>query len=507
MGDTDPPAVFNYVEYLELLQKHNHNFFRLWRWELPKSTSKNWDKTVTTYCAPHPWERTGPGTAFDGKPKFDLMRFDEAYFKRLRMRVKAAGERGIYVSVMLCEGFGVQFYPADGHPFLGQNNIQGKEVEMSGEHKPLEIDTLNRPAITAIQEANLRKLIDTVNDLDNVLYEVCDEAGPYSTDWQYHVIQFVKSYEAGKAKQHPIGMTFQYQYGSNTTLFNSAADWISPNPRSAIGSYNYQDNPPPAEGRKVIVADTDHLWGVGGDVQWVWKSFLRGLNLLSMDPIDDSLTNRLPQNAEAVRRNMGYVRRYATRMDLVKMTPQAGLCSTGYCLANAGVEYLIYQPAESGAALSVELGAGSYEVEWFDPGTGKASLAPSQVATRGKTWLTRRRAARRCCIFGGALDSCPNTLQVGQRYTREHRYADAPAAFFSGAFSGAVGNWRIASKLPLEAGCRKPSQAVSGPRTYFFNLANASRICGLEGSSWAAASRCDSASAACPRRNDSLPSS
>ena len=30
--------------------------------------------------------------------------------------------------------------------------------------------------------------MDTVSDLDNVLYEVCNEAGPYSIDWQYHII-------------------------------------------------------------------------------------------------------------------------------------------------------------------------------------------------------------------------------------------------------------------------------------------------------------------------------
>ena len=39
----------------------------------------------------------------DGKPKFDLTKFDPAYFERLRSRVEAAGQRGIYTSVMLFE--------------------------------------------------------------------------------------------------------------------------------------------------------------------------------------------------------------------------------------------------------------------------------------------------------------------------------------------------------------------------------------------------------------------
>ena len=46
----------------------------------------------------------------------------------------------------------------------------------------------------------------------------------------------------------------------------------------------YQIDPPAADGRKVILTDTDHLWGIGGDVAWVWKSFLRGLNPIFMDP-------------------------------------------------------------------------------------------------------------------------------------------------------------------------------------------------------------------------------
>lgn len=46
----------------------------------------------------------GPGTAIDGRPKFDLQTFDQAYFDRLRQRVITAGESGMWVSVMLFQG-------------------------------------------------------------------------------------------------------------------------------------------------------------------------------------------------------------------------------------------------------------------------------------------------------------------------------------------------------------------------------------------------------------------
>jgi hypothetical protein len=35
-------------------------------------------------------------------------------------------------------------------------------------------------------------------------------------------------------------------------------------------------NPPSNDGRKVVIADTDHLARGGGVSLWAWKSFLRG---------------------------------------------------------------------------------------------------------------------------------------------------------------------------------------------------------------------------------------
>ena len=145
------------------------------------------------------------------------------------------------------------------------------------------------------------------------------------------MIDYVHEYEKTKPKQHPVGMTFQYKAGSNRTLFDSPADWISPNPDGG-----YRDNPPAADGSKVIVSDTDHLWGIGGNRAWVWKSFLRGLNPIFMDPYDGLvLGKRFDPKWDPIRKSMGDARRLADRVDLAAMTPQNKLASTGYCLAHA----------------------------------------------------------------------------------------------------------------------------------------------------------------------------
>jgi hypothetical protein len=122
----------------------------------------------------------------------------------------------------------------------------------------------------------------------------------------------------------------------------------------------------------VILADTDHIWGEGGDRTWVWKSVTRGIQCLFMDGGIETFpaTNDWRESA---RRAMGQARSYADRMDLASMTPRGDLTSTGYALAHPGAEYLVYQSGSGG--FNVSLGAGSYAVEWLNPATGATSTA------------------------------------------------------------------------------------------------------------------------------------
>ena len=95
------------------------------------------------------------GTAKDGKPKFDLDSFDQAYFDRLRERVIAAGSEGIYVSVMLFEGFSL-------HLTAPPDNIEGHRstlrtstaigITSINDYQVLPLD----PRVQALQEAYMR---------------------------------------------------------------------------------------------------------------------------------------------------------------------------------------------------------------------------------------------------------------------------------------------------------------------------------------------------------------
>ncbi len=219
-----------------------------------------------------------------------------------------------------------------------------------------------------------------------------------------HMITFIKSYEAGKSKQHPVGMTAEHPGGDNSELTNSPADWISPHGSPVKGApaqnYNYKTSPPVADGKKVIISDTDHLWGLGGTTDWVWKSFLRGLNPIFMDldpyqrerPVYQRVYKVNLTKWESIRRAMGYTRELAERVDLASMKPRIDIASSKYCLAAEGEAYLVYLPVHRQKeqkelvkkTVSVDLSAAAapLAVEWFNPRTAETILAGT---TRGGT--------------------------------------------------------------------------------------------------------------------------
>jgi hypothetical protein len=385
-GTSDPPPAFDYSAFLNFLQSHNHNFTRLYMWEQARWSSET---TLSHWFAPTLYLRPGPGTAADGDPKFDLTQINPAYLARVRQRVIDAGARGIYVSIMLFNGWSVEDKAQSGganpwlaHPFNAANNINGIDGDPNGDASGAETQTLAIPEVTALQEAYVKAVIDAVNDLDNVIYEISNESNQTANSWQYHMIDVIRSYEATKPKQHPIGMTVPYPTvpeGTNADVLNSSADWVSMNGDAT--------NPTAADGSKVSLWDTDHLCGICGDAAWAWKSFTRGHNPLLMDGYDgsagvgDPAYNPSDPKWEQIRTNMGYARALALRMDLAHDTPRGDLASTGYALA--GTDYLVFLP--TGGTVSVDLSfvGGTRTYEWFNPSNG-ATIAGGTV-TGGST--------------------------------------------------------------------------------------------------------------------------
>ena len=378
-----PIPRFDWSQYVAMMTANNHNFIRLWHWSQAAWGAWTPDKILFD---PLPYARTGPGTALDGAPKFDLTSFNPAYFTRLRERVKDARDQGIYCSVQLFQSFSEhkqwsKYSPWPAHPYNGANNIQRFDAEKPGTGT---VD-LARADVREMQARYIKKTVDTVVDLDSVLYEVINEGG--EKDWDWWVVDFVHRYEAGKGVRHPVGLT-GFSSENLEQLLTSPADWISPGAKDG----SFKTDPPACDGRKVSITDTDHLWGHGGTPAWVWKSFTRGHNPILMDPWDPIPGGNQRENWterpgypgrdvnkrdhwiwDPVRRAMGHSRTYALKMDLAAATPRNTLASTGYCLASPGKEYLAYLPEGDEVEMDLSEATREFTIEWMHPVEGRTT--------------------------------------------------------------------------------------------------------------------------------------
>jgi hypothetical protein len=400
--------------FVNFLRAHGHNFTLLWTTELPEFCgfpslpSSPPNLTVS----PLPWLRTGPGNATDGKLKFDLTKFDQHYFQRLRTRAEALNRAGIYAGVYLFTGEWLNVFrcTSDGYPFTGANNINGVDDGYTGGPRGIGAVTMTAPnAITRFQDAYVDKVIDTLNDFPNVLWIVSEEAPAHSTWWNKHLIEHLRSYESGKPRQHPIGYA-ALTGAPDAILYNSNADWVAPSARISPPTSCGKGNP----ACKVNVNDSDHsYWEMWNDTpqtnrNYAWKNFLNGSQVLFMDPYvafyprqnrnlcigpAHAICQAPDPRYDNFRDNLGYTLRYSRRLNLTNVTPRGSLSSTGYCLAqtpSTGAEYLVYAP--SGGSFTVDLsampGTRRLAVEWFNPATGATipaspipSGAPSQSFT------------------------------------------------------------------------------------------------------------------------------
>lgn len=132
--------------------------------------------------------------------------------------------------------------------------------------------------------------------------------------------------------------------------------------------------------------DTDHLWGIGGDYKWVWKSFLRGLQPNYMDPYveyDSGATWGSTQGQfDSARLAMGLTLKIANQINLVSMIPHNELSSTAYCLADPGSAYLVYLPEGGHASIDLSNASGKLKVQWIKPTEG--TMVPGKKIKGGK---------------------------------------------------------------------------------------------------------------------------
>lgn len=390
---------FNYVAYLNALHEQGMNNTRVFSGSMvERPVDIRWMKNHQNTLAPRPgrliapWARSRQTGYAGGGNKFDLDEWDDNYFKRLKDFITEAGKRGIFVELTL---FGNQYQDSlwMNSPLYPANNIQGEGP--SGEKSFLLFQTLKDPKLVARQEALVTKIVQELNDLDNLYYEICNE--PYNNvtdtaavdEWHNHMIGFVKKAEESLPKKHLIA--------SN----ESAVD----NSGVAVANYHYVHvlNMPPFDWlyglNKVLSMDETEgslIHSKTDDVRIeAWDFIFKGggaYNNLSWEytPSNPSGTD----SARMIRVQLQHLQQFMAGLDYIKCscdtTVVARKPSGAFvrCLSDKGRQYMIYlhhskQKGNDFIAgykaiqqhfrdtLTLNIPAGKYTAQFFNPATGK----------------------------------------------------------------------------------------------------------------------------------------
>jgi hypothetical protein len=395
-------GAFNYVRYLDTLRDDGMNLTRIFAGVYRERPEDFGIANNTLAPMPavfvSPFARSETLGALDGLNKFDLTQWNAAWIERLRDFVSQAARRGIVVEVTLfCVFYRDHMWEAS--PLNPRNNVQGIAEGIPR----TEVLTLKHPAMVKLQEAFVRKVIETLNEFDNVFFEICNE--PYVTnvpdDWQRHIARTISAVEAGLPKRHLIAQN----------IANNGKKIVDPDPNVSVFHFHYA-RPPSTVGEnyglnKVIGLDETGFDGTADFIYRIqaWDFLLAGgayYNNLdySFAPGHEDGSFAYPGTqpgggSRNLRRQLAILSRFFQDLDFVTMSPAANLITRGVpeeasarALGNrSGSQYAVYlhhgrvladhQPRyvvntrRRTVTLALSLPAGNWHARWWNPQTGK----------------------------------------------------------------------------------------------------------------------------------------
>ncbi|MHC4496798.1 MAG: heparinase II/III family protein, partial [Planctomycetota bacterium] len=203
---------FDYEKYLDTLGAYRFNLTRVFSGAYCEPAGAFNIRNNTLAPAPGgllcPWARSNiPGYA-NGGNKFDLTKWDRAYFARLREFVADAGRRGVVVEfVMFSPFYDDSMWKLS--PLNAANNINGV-----GRIRRHDVFTMKDRKLTAVQKAMVRKIVEELNGFDNLYYEICNEPyerGGQTEAWQEHIAEVITETEAGLPNKHLIAQNLPWR--------------------------------------------------------------------------------------------------------------------------------------------------------------------------------------------------------------------------------------------------------------------------------------------------------
>ena len=177
--------------------------------------------------APATGEFIAPWAQRDGK--FDLTKWDDDYFARLKDFLKYAAKRGVLVELVLfCPLYQESMWNVS--PMNARNNVNG-----IGNAPRNDVLTLRDARLTEVQDAMVRKIVSELRDFDNLYYEICNEPyfGGVTLEWQEHISRVIADTEASYRKKHLIAQN----WANGSTVIDQ------PNPRVSLFNFHYSRPP------------------------------------------------------------------------------------------------------------------------------------------------------------------------------------------------------------------------------------------------------------------------
>ncbi|MBZ5857406.1 DUF6298 domain-containing protein [Flavihumibacter profundi] len=188
-----------------------------------------------------PFLRTGPGKALDGELKYDLNQWNPEFFSRLDKFLALASHYGIVVELTLLSN---TYEPPvwDLNPVKAENNINGMEkIEWP------DYITMRNPKIFDLQKKYVRKIVEVTKRFDNIIYEVCNEAGgnlqgnsknarPWEVNqWQMQIADVIRDAEKDMPNKHLVAGLEAYndspwQQSSDSTFRGLKFDIVNVHP-------------------------------------------------------------------------------------------------------------------------------------------------------------------------------------------------------------------------------------------------------------------------------------
>ena len=391
----------DYVTYLDTLAKDGLNLTRTFSGtyhEIPGSFGIT-ENTLSPTNYIGPWSRTAAGGAGDGGNKFDLSKYDDKYFARLKDFLTQAGKRGVVVEyVLFCTLYNDALWNVN--PMNPKNNVNAL-----ADVPRREVFTLKHKDLLAFQEAFVRKAVAELNGFDNFYFEICNE--PYfegvADDWQAHIARVIVDAEKELPNHHLIAQN----------IANDRKKVDKPTPGVSILNFHYATPPETVAmnyAHNLVISDDETGFAGKEDVHYRtegWDFLIAGgaaynnldYSFSAKHPAGDLTDYKSPGGgSKELRRSLAALRRFMEELDLVHMKPMNSLVKGGHATVSIGAKnklepargqiatrvlgqegraYAIYLRGGSAAELSLALPMGAYQARWINTKTGEAIKSES----------------------------------------------------------------------------------------------------------------------------------